>query len=105
MVRPEKMLGATYKLRWPESEHAMYVTVNDIEQDGVRRPFEVFVNSKNLEHYAWVVALTRMISAVFRRGGEGAFVGEGIKQGFDPPGGQRGDGRYLPPLVAALCEG
>ena len=66
MVRPEKMLGATYKLRRPDSAHPMYVTVNDVEQDGVRRPFEVFVNSKNLEHYAWVVALTRMISAVFR---------------------------------------
>ena len=88
MVRPEKMLGATYKLRWPDSEHAMYVTVNDIEQDGVRRPFEVFVNSKNLEHYAWVVALTRMISAVFRRGGEVAFVAEELKQVFDPRGGQ-----------------
>jgi ribonucleoside-diphosphate reductase alpha chain len=70
MVRAEKLTGATYKLRWPDSEHAMYVTINDIDQDGARRPFEVFVNSKNLEHYAWVVALTWMISAVFRRGGE-----------------------------------
>ena len=66
----------------------MYVTINDVEQDGVRRPFEIFVNSKNLEHYAWVVALTRMISAVFRRGGEVAFVAEELKQVFDPRGGQ-----------------
>src|SRR4051812_28332596 len=102
MVRPEKMLGATYKLRWPESEHAMYVTVNDIELDGVRRPFEVFVNSKNLEHYAWVVALTRMISAVFRRGGEVAFVAEELQQVFDPRGGQWSQGRYIPSLVAAI---
>ena len=74
----------------------MYVTINDIEQDGVARPFEVFVNSKNLEHYAWVVALTRMISAVFRRGGEVAFVAEELKQVFDPRGGQWSNGRYVP---------
>jgi ribonucleoside-diphosphate reductase alpha chain len=104
MVRSEKLLGATYKLRWPDSEHAMYVTINDIEQDGVRRPFEVFVNSKNLEHYAWVVALTRMISAVFRRGGEVAFVAEELKQVFDPRGGQWSNGRYVGSLVAAIGD-
>ena len=104
MVRPEKMIGATYKLRWPDSEHAMYVTVNDIEIDGTRRPFEVFVNSKNLEHYAWVVALTRMISAVFRRGGEVAFVAEELKQVFDPRGGQWMNGRYVGSLVAAIGD-
>ena len=104
MVRPDKVLGATYKLRWPDSEHAMYVTVNDVELDEVRRPFEVFVNSKNLEHYAWVVALTRMISAVFRRGGEVAFVAEELKQVFDPRGGQWSQGRYVPSLVAAIGE-
>ena len=104
MVRPEKMIGATYKLRWPDSEHAMYVTVNDIELDGARRPFEVFVNSKNLEHYAWVVALTRMISAVFRRGGEVAFVAEELKQVFDPRGGQWMHGRYVGSLVAAIGD-
>ena len=104
MVRPDKVVGATYKVRWPDSEHAMYVTVNDVEQDGVRRPFEVFVNSKNLEHYAWVVALTRMISAVFRRGGEVAFVAEELKQVFDPRGGQWSNGRYVPSLVAAIGE-
>ena len=104
MLRPDKVVGATYKLRWPDSEHAMYVTVNDVELDGVRRPFEVFVNSKNLEHYAWVVALTRMISAVFRRGGEVAFVAEELKQVFDPRGGQWSQGRYVPSLVAAIGE-
>jgi ribonucleoside-diphosphate reductase alpha chain len=104
MVRVDKLSGATYKLRWPDSEHAMYVTVNDIEQDGVKRPFEVFVNSKNLEHYAWVVALTRMISAVFRRGGEVAFVADELKQVFDPRGGQWKNGRYVPSLVAAIGD-
>ena len=104
LVRSEKMTGATYKLRWPDSEHAMYVTINDIEQDGRRRPFEVFVNSKNLEHYAWVVALTRMISAVFRRGGEVAFVAEELKQVFDPRGGQSNKGRYVGSLVAAIGD-
>jgi ribonucleoside-diphosphate reductase alpha chain len=104
MVRAAKLTGATYKLRWPDTEHAMYVTINDIEQDGVRRPFEIFVNSKNLEHYAWVVALTRMISAVFRRGGEVAFVAEELKQVFDPRGGQWSNGRYVPSLVAAIGD-
>ena len=104
MQRSEKLAGATYKLRWPDSEHAMYVTINDVEQDGQRRPFEVFVNSKNLEHYAWVVALTRMISAVFRRGGEVAFVAEELKQVFDPRGGQWSQGRYVPSLVAAIGD-
>ena len=104
MVRPDKVIGATYKLRWPDSENAMYVMVNDVELDGVRRPFEVFVNSKNLEHYAWVVALTRMISAVFRRGGEVAFVADELKQVFDPRGGQWSNGRYVPSLVAAIGE-
>ena len=104
MLRAEKLHGATYKLRWPDSVHAMYVTINDIEQDGVRRPFEIFINSKNLEHYAWVVALTRMISAVFRRGGDVSFVAEELKQVFDPRGGQWSGGRYVPSLVAAIGD-
>src|ERR1700730_6265304 len=74
LSRPEALPGQTYKISWPESEHALYITLNDIVQDGRRRPFEVFINSKNMEHYAWTVALTRMISAVFRRGGDVSFV-------------------------------
>ena len=104
LLRSEKLVGATYKLRWPDSEHAMYVTINDVEQDGVSRPFEIFVNSKNLEHFAWVVALTRMISAVFRRGGEVAFVAEELKQVFDPRGGQWSNGRYVGSLDAAIGD-
>ena len=104
LMRSEKLIGATYKLRWPDSEHALYVTINDVEHDGVRRPFEVFVNSKNLDHYAWVVALTRMISAVFRRGGEVAFVAEELKAVFDPRGGQWSQGRYVPSLIAAIGD-
>jgi ribonucleoside-diphosphate reductase alpha chain len=104
LVRDEKLTGATYKLRWPDSEHAIYVTINDIEQDGIRRPLEIFVNSKNLEHYSWVVALTRMISAVFRRNGEVGFVAEELKQVFDPRGGQWSKGRYVPSLVAAIGD-
>ncbi len=102
--RAEKLTGATYKLRWPDSEHAMYVTINDVEINGRHTPFEIFVNSKNLEHYAWVVALTRMISAVFRRGGEVAFVAEELKQVFDPRGGQWSNGQYVPSLVAAIGD-
>ena len=74
-------------MRWPEIDHAMYITINDIIQDGRRRPFEVFINSKNVEHFAWTVALTRMISAVFRRGGDVSFVVEELKAVFDPRGG------------------
>lgn len=100
--REERLAGATYKLRWPESEHAFYVTINDIEEEGKRRPYEVFLNSKSMEHYAWVVALTRMISAVFRRGGDVAFVAEELKAVFDPRGGHWSEGRYVPSLVAAF---
>ncbi len=102
--RPEALPGRTYKLRWPESEHAIYVTVNDIVQDGRRRPFEVFINSKNMEHYAWTVGLTRMISAVFRRGGDVSFVVEELKAVFDPRGGAWMDGHYVPSLLAAIGE-
>lgn len=100
--REEKLAGATYKLRWPESEHALYVTINDVEENGARRPFEIFLNSKDMQHYAWVVALTRMISAVFRRGGDVAFVAEELKAVFDPRGGHWSEGRYVPSLIAAI---
>jgi ribonucleoside-diphosphate reductase alpha chain len=104
LERPEALVGKTYKLRWPESDHAFYLTVNDIIQDGRRRPFEVFINSANLEHYAWTVALTRMISAVFRRGGDVTFVVRELKSIFDPRGGYWMEGRYVPSLLAALGE-
>jgi ribonucleoside-diphosphate reductase alpha chain len=102
--RPEELAGRTYKIKWPESEHAMYITINDIVQDGRRRPFEVFINSKNMESFAWTVALTRMISAVFRRGGDVSFVVEELKAVFDPRGGQWMEGRYVPSLLAAIGE-
>jgi ribonucleoside-diphosphate reductase alpha chain len=102
--RPEVLPGRTYKLRWPESDHAIYITINDIMQDGRRRPFEIFINSKNMEHYAWTLALTRMISAVFRRGGDVSFVVEELKAVFDPRGGSWMKGRYVPSLLAAIGE-
>ncbi|TWB41662.1 ribonucleoside-diphosphate reductase class II [Nitrospirillum pindoramense] len=102
--RPETLVGATYKVRWPGSDHALYITINDIVIEERRRPFEVFINSKNMEHYAWTVALTRMISAVFRRGGDVAFVVEELKAVFDPRGGQWMKGRYVPSLLAAIGE-
>jgi ribonucleoside-diphosphate reductase alpha chain len=102
--RPEALPGQTYKVRWPESDHAIYITLNDIIQDGRRRPFEVFINSKNMEHYAWTVGLTRMISAVFRRGGDVSFVVEELKAVFDPRGGSWVGGRYVPSLLAAIGE-
>ncbi|HTJ89932.1 MAG TPA: adenosylcobalamin-dependent ribonucleoside-diphosphate reductase, partial [Acidocella sp.] len=102
MPRPPKLTGSTYKLRWMDAKHALYITINDIEEAGRRRPFEVFISSANMEHFSWVVALTRMISAVFRRGGEVAFVAEELKGIFDPRGGQWSGGRYVPSLIAAI---
>jgi ribonucleoside-diphosphate reductase alpha chain len=120
LEREGALAGFTYKIKWPGSDHAMYITINDIEWSpaggghaarhagGVpstrRRPFEVFINSKNLEHYAWTVALTRMISAIFRRGGDVAFVVEELKAVFDPQGGQWMGGRYVPSLLAAIGQ-
>ncbi|MCA8932873.1 MAG: adenosylcobalamin-dependent ribonucleoside-diphosphate reductase [Rhodospirillaceae bacterium] len=109
LSRPEELAGRTYKLRWPDSDHAIYVTVNDVVQEMANgevrhRPFEVFINSKNMEHYAWTVALTRMISAVFRRGGDVSFVVEELKAVFDPRGGHWMGGRYVPSLLAAIGQ-
>ncbi|WP_300585915.1 adenosylcobalamin-dependent ribonucleoside-diphosphate reductase [Marivita sp.] len=100
--RPKALEGATYKLKWPDSEHAIYLTINDIIVGGHRRPFEVFINSKNMEHFAWTVALTRMISAVFRRGGDVSFVVEELKAVFDPRGGAWVSGKYIPSILAAI---
>ena len=100
--RPASLEGATYKVKWPGSEHALYITINDIIISGHRRPFEVFINSKNMEHFAWTVALTRMISAVFRRGGDVSFVVEELKAVFDPRGGAWVEGRYIPSILAAI---
>ena len=100
--RPQALEGNTYKLKWPDSEHAIYVTVNDVIINDHRRPFEVFINSKNMEHFAWTVALTRMISAVFRRGGDVSFVVEELKAVFDPRGGAWVQGKYIPSILAAI---
>ena len=102
LERPEALHGSTYKIRWPESDHAIYITINDIVRDGRRQPFEIFINSKNTEHYAWTVALTRMISAVFRRGGDVSFIVEELKAVFDPRGGQWMGGHYVPSILAAI---
>jgi ribonucleoside-diphosphate reductase alpha chain len=102
--RPDVLLGQTYKIKWLDSDHAFYITINDIEKDGRRRPFEVFINSKNMEAYAWTLALTRMISAVFRRGGDVSFVVDEMKAVFDPRGGQWMGGRYVPSLLAAIGD-
>jgi len=100
--RPTELDGQTYKLKWPDSEHAIYITINDIMVGGRQRPFEIFINSKNMEHFAWTVALTRMISAVFRRGGDVSFVVEELKAVFDPRGGAWMQGKYVPSILAAI---
>ena len=105
--RPEVLLGSTYKIKTPESEHAIYVTINDIVMnEGTsheeRRPYEIFVNSKNMDHFQWVIALTRVVSAVFRKGGEVAFLAEELKSVFAPKGGYFKKGKFMPSLVAEL---
>src|SRR3712207_2145306 len=104
LERQAVLPGFTCKLVWPDSDHAIYITINDIVQDGRRRPFEIFINSKNMEHYAWTVGLTRMISAVFRRGGDVSFVVEELKAVFDPRGGAWMGGKYVPSLLAAIGD-
>ena len=108
--RPETLLGATYKLKTPLSEHALYVTINDIVLNAGtahehRRPFEVFINSKNMDHFQWIVALTRIVSAVFRKGGDVTFLVNELRSVFDPRGGYfKKGGRYMPSLVAEIGD-
>jgi hypothetical protein len=106
--RPEVLIGSTYKIKTPVSDHAMYVTINDIvlnegSEHEQRRPFEIFINSKNLDHYQWIVALTRIISAVFRKGGDVTFLVEELKAVFDPRGGYwQPGGKFMPSIIAEL---
>ena len=108
LERPEMLIGQTYKIKTPISDHAMYVTINDILlNEGTeyeqRRPFEIFINSKNLDHYQWIVALTRIISAVFRKGGDVTFLVDELKAVFDPRGGYwQPGGKFMPSIIAEL---
>jgi len=110
LERPEMLVGSTYKVKTPISDHAMYVTINDIvlnqgTEHEKRRPFEIFINSKNLDHYQWIVALTRIISAVFRKGGDVTFLVEELQAVFDPKGGYfKKGGKYMPSLVAEIGD-
>jgi len=110
LERPEMLLGSTYKIKTPLSEHALYVTINDVvlnhgTEHELRRPFEIFINSKNMDHFQWIVALTRIVSAVFRKGGDVTFLAEELRSVFDPRGGyfKRG-GKYMPSLVAEIGD-
>jgi hypothetical protein len=106
--RPDTLIGATYKIKSPLFEHALYVTINDIVLNQgtaheLRRPFEIFINSKNMDHFQWIVALTRIMSAVFRKGGDVTFLVEELKAVFDPRGGYfKAGGVYMPSIVAEL---
>lgn len=103
VARPGSLPGETYKVKWADMDHAYYITINDIEEDDFRRPYEIFINTKNVEHIMWTQALTRMISAVFRRGGDISFVPDELKQIFDPRGGAWMPGQgYVPSLLAAI---
>lgn len=103
LPRPEKLIGETYKLKIPGDGHALYITINDIVIENVRHPYEIFINSKNMEHYQWVTALTRVISAVFRKGGNTSFLAEELQAVFDPKGGyfKKGEG-FVPSVVADI---
>ena len=108
--RPEMLVGSTYKIKTPLSEHALYVTINDVilnpgTEHELRRPFEIFINSKNMEHFQWIVALTLIISAVFRKGGDVTFLVDELRSVFDPKGGYfKKGGRYMPSLVAEIGD-
>jgi len=108
LSRPEMLFGSTYKIKTPQSEHALYITINDMilnmgTEHEERRPYEVFINSKNMEHFQWVLALTRVISAVFRKGGDACFLVEELKAVFDPKGGYfKKGGVFMPSLVAEI---
>ena len=109
ILRPEKLMGSTYKLKTPEhiSEHSLFITINDVILNKgtvheTRRPFEVFINSKSLEHYQWIIALTRIMSAVFRKGGDCTFLVEELHSVFDPKGGYWNQGKYVPSLIAEI---
>ncbi len=110
LERPFELKGTTYKVKTPVSDHAMYITINDIvlnegTESEIRRPFEIFINSKNLDHFQWIVALTRIISAVFRKGGDVAFLVEELKAVFDPRGGYwKTGGKFMPSLIAEIGE-
>jgi len=106
--RPETLVGSTFKIKSPLFEHALYVTINDIVLNAgtkyeQRRPFEIFINSKNMDHFQWIVALTRILSAVFRKGGDVTFIVEELKAVFDPRGGYfKAGGIYMPSIVAEI---
>lgn len=109
VARPEMLMGTTYKIKPPVSEHAFYITINDVllnegTEHEERHPYEIFINSKSMDHYAWVVAMTRVISAVFRKGGDATFLVEELKAVFDPKGGyfKPGSGQYMPSIVAEI---
>jgi hypothetical protein len=110
LERPEMLLGSTYKIKTPLSEHALYVTINDVilnpgTEHELRRPFEIFINSKAMDHFQWIVALTRIISAVFRKGGDVTFLVEELHSVFDPKGGYfKKGGKYTPSLVAEIGD-
>ena len=109
LERPDMLLGSSYKIKTPLTEHALYVTINDIilnpgTEYEKRRPFEVFINSKSMEHFQWIVALTRIISAVFRKGGDVTFLVEELRSVFDPRGGYFKKGKYTPSLVAEIGD-
>ncbi|MEY3882932.1 MAG: hypothetical protein RLZZ379_210 [Pseudomonadota bacterium] len=110
LSRPDKLVGNTYKIKTPVTEHALYITINDvIMNEGTpqehRRPFEIFINSKNMEHFQWIVALTRVMSAVFRKGGDVTFLVEELRSVFEPSGGYfKKGGKFIPSLVAEIGE-
>jgi len=110
LQRPEMLLGSTYKVKTPLSEHALYITINDVvlnvgTKHELRRPFEIFINSKNMDHFQWIVALTRIVSAVFRKGGDVTFLVEELRSVFDPRGGYfKKGGKYMPSLVAEIGD-
>ena len=58
-----------------------------------------------MDHFQWIVALTRIISAVFRKGGDVVFLVEELRSVFDPHGGYfKKGGKFTPSLVAEIGD-
>lgn len=103
LERPEVLHGSTYRMKWPGDESSYYVTINDAIVDGKRVPFEIFVNTKNLESQAWIAALTLMISAILRRERDVAFLAQELMSVVDARGGAFMPGQgYVNSRVAAI---
>jgi ribonucleoside-diphosphate reductase alpha chain len=84
MERPRILQGRTYKLKWPQTGDNWYITIT--HRGGV--PFEVFITTKVAAHAEWVQALSILLTAVLRRGGDVKFLITELQGIHSASGGQ-----------------